>query len=610
VANNQQPIRYEEERRYPMSVAEAWRLLADTDHLNRSIGLPAVDFSPFEGGEPLVRRARAKAYGLVPVRWKEFPFDWVRERRYAVRREFESGPIEWLVGGLELEPAEAGVTVKAFAHFTARNVAGRFLWRLGRAPVTGLLAFCDLYLSRKAAGKADPTPVPKTRPAVDRARLEQLLQELGRAPVEPTLIPPLRERILEGSDDQLTSVRAFALADRWQADRHEVLRLLLHATRAGLFELRWQLMCPNCRVAKAEVNTLAELPPRFHCDTCGISYATNLDERVELRFTINPAIRPTSIETYCIGGPLRMPHVLAQQYLSPHEDRRLELELDEPLLLRTIGGSHELSLVRGPAGGRVGEVRLTYAAGRWVGPHSLLDGDSLQVPAGAAVTLRNQTDGPLLAVLEDLDWTADATSAAQAVSLQEFRELFGAELPPPEQQLTVRETALLVSSLELSARRDDDDSSLISRHIEYIRDHVARAGGTLVKAEGSRALCAFQRLEDAADAAIAIQERLPAWCSEQGIAPVTVKLGLHRGPAIAATTDDGLDYLGRTTNIATWLNKESRGGDVVLLAETFDQLPALTRRPELTIERIPARARFPAELESELVRIALRTDAA
>lgn len=69
-----QPIRFEDERAYPMTAAEAWRLLADTDHLNRTIGLPAVEFSALP--DTLVRRARARAFGVVPVRWREFPFDW------------------------------------------------------------------------------------------------------------------------------------------------------------------------------------------------------------------------------------------------------------------------------------------------------------------------------------------------------------------------------------------------------------------------------------------------------------------------------------------------------------------------------------------------------
>jgi hypothetical protein len=428
VAREHRPIRYQQERRYPLSVAEAWRILADTDHLNRSIGLPAVEFSPLEG-DPLVRRARTRAYGLVPVRWREFPFDWVRERRYAVRREFETGPIDWLVGGIELDPAGADVTVKAYADFTVRNAAGRFLWRLGRAPVTGLLEFCELYLSRKAAGKADPVPVPRGRPAVDRARLDETLTALRRTPIEPELIALLRERILEGSDDQLKNIRAYALADTWKADRGDVLRLFLHATRAALFEPRWQLLCPNCRVPKAEATAIPELPPRFHCDTCGISYAADIDRHLELRFNIHPAVRSASNEIYCIGGPLRMPHVVSQQFLGPQEHRRLDLPRAEPLSLQTIGAAHRLSLLPAPANSRVTDIKLIYAAGRWSGPHSLLQDDTLSMPHGAAVTLRNQTDGSLLVRIEDLAWTRDATTAADVDELEEFRDVLGDELP-------------------------------------------------------------------------------------------------------------------------------------------------------------------------------------
>jgi len=610
-----EPIRYEQERRYPMSVEEAWRILADTDHLNRAIGLPAVEFSPLAGAdEPLVRQARTRAFLVVPVRWKEFPFDWVRERRYAVRREFESGPIDWLEGGIELLPADGGVTVKAFAYFTPANVAGRFLWRLGRAPVTGLLDFCDAYLTRKAAGKADPAPVPELQADVDRAHLDDLIDRLTRAPVRQELIPLLRERILEGSDDQLTSVRAFALADVWKAERLEVLRLLLYATRAGLFELSWELMCPNCRVPKAEVSTLAEVPPQFHCETCGISYTADVEQRVELRFSVSPAVRTAANEIYCIGGPLRMPHVVAQQFLSPHEDRRVELALDEPLLLRTIGGKNQLTVLRGPANNRVTEVKVIYAAGCWVGPHSLCRDDTLTVPDGAVVALRNQTDGSVLALFEELEWTRDATTAAQATALQEFRDLFSTEVLGPGQHLAVRHVALLFSGLERSTQLYEElgDAAayrLINRHFEFIKQIVAGADGTLVKTIGDGTMCAFHRLEDAVEAAITIQRELACWCESEEIdPPLIVRLGLHHGSVIVATANDRLDYLGRTANVAAALRDESQGGDVVVLPETLDQLAgaALEDRTGIALESFTARARI-GGTQRQLVRVTVST---
>jgi adenylate cyclase len=610
VAMKHQPIRYEQERRYPLSVAEAWRILADTDHLNRAIGLPAVEFSPLAGGDPIVRQARAKAYGAIPISWKEYPFDWVRERRYAVRREFDSGPIDWLVGGIELVPADGAVTVRSYANFTPANISGRFMWRLGRAPVTGLLEFCDLYLARKAEGKADPTPVPKVRTPVDRGRLEPLLERLSHSPVQQELVPMLRERIVEGSDDQLTSIRPFALADVWGADRLEVLHLFLHAGRTGLFELRWELMCPNCRVPKAEVGTLAELPPQFHCDTCGISYAADLEERVELRFSVNPAIRSAAHEIYCIGGPLRMPHIVAQQYLRPHEDRRVELELTEPLLLRTVGGSHQLGILQSPRDSRVTDVRVTYAGGRWVGPHSLMEDDSLLVPEGAALWLRNQTDGSILAVLENLEWTRDATTAADVSTLQEFRDLFGSEVLGPGRHLAMRHVALLFSSLERSTELyaklgDAAAYSLIDRHFAFVREIVAGARGTVVKTIGDGTMSAFNRAEDALEAAITIQREIGPWCDAQQISPpLTLKFGLHQGPAITTTANDRLDYIGRTANLAAWLRDESRAGEIILFPETLEQLApnALEGRADVSVERFAARARG-RDSAQELVRV-------
>jgi class 3 adenylate cyclase len=475
--------------------------------------------------------------------------------------------------------------------------------------VTGLLEFCDAYLARRAAGKADPVPVPKVRAPVDAAQLDRMLGALAERPVPPALIPLLRERIVEGSDDQLIGVRPFALADVWRQDRLEVLRLFLHATRAGLFELRWELMCPNCRIPKAEVGTLADLPPQFHCDTCGISYASDVDERVELRFSVNPAVRSAADEVYCIGGPLRMPHVAAQQYLSPREDRRVELSPAEPLLLRAVGGSHQLELTRAAANPRVTDVKVTYAGGRWNGPHSLLDGDTLAVPDGAAITLRNQTDGPVLALFESREWSRDATTAAQAWTLAEFRDLFGSEVLAPGRHLGVRHVALLFSSIEDSTRLfeelgDAAAYSRIARHFELIGEAVARHDGAVVKTVGDGTMCAFHRLEDAVEAAIAIQRELPAWCEAHGIdPPLRVKLGLHHGSVIATNANDRIDYLGRTANVAASLREESRGGDVVLLPETAEQLP-LASRADVTIEPITARARVRGS-ERPLVRLAV-----
>jgi class 3 adenylate cyclase len=597
-------IRFEQERSYPMPVAEAWRLLADTDHLNRAIGLPAVEFSAQpDQPDPLVRRARAKAFGVIPVRWQEFPFDWIRERRYAVRREFESGPIATMVVGMELFPAEPGVTVRSYAECTPASALSRLLRGMIRSSVTDTLDFCDHYLARKREGRADPAPVPGNRAAVNRAELGRRMAQLTASP--PELAALLQERIEEGSDDQLTGIRPFALADVWHADRLEVLRLFLHATTAGLFELRWEVMCPNCRVPKAEAATLAALPVRFHCDTCGIAYDADFDQRVELRFSVHPAIRATTSEVYCIGGPLRTPHIVAQQYLRPHEDRQVDLTLTGPVQLRTVRAAHRLPLAPGPADARARDVTITYSAGRWVGPHSLMSGETLTVPDGSRLVLRNQTGGPILAVIEDLGWTNEATTAAQVTTMQEFRDLFSSEVLAPGQQLAVSHVAFLFSDLKGSTRLyeglgDAPAYSRVNRHFDFIKQAVARGGGAIVKTMGDGVMCAFHRLDDALGTAIRLQAEVTAWCREQGIEPpLVLKVGVHHGPAIAMTANGQLDFFGRTVNLAARVADQSRGGDVVVLRRVLDQ----AEPPEgVTAESFTATLRG-LDTEQHLVRL-------
>ena len=609
-----QPIRFEDERAYPMTAAEAWRLLADTDHLNRTIGLPAVEFSALP--DTLVRRARARAFGVVPVRWREFPFDWIRERRYAVRREFESGPVSTMVIGIELQPTGAGVTVRSYAECSPASALTRLLRGVIRSSVADTLEFCDRYLARKEAGHADPVPVPGARNAVNRAQLDQRLGPLVAAGVGTELIALIKERILEGSDDQLTGIRPFALADLWRADRLEMLKLFLHATTAGLFELRWELMCPTCRVPKTEASTLARLPVQFHCDTCGIIYDADFDQRVELRFSVHPAIRKTTSEMYCIGGPLRTPHIVAQQYLRPHEDRRLDLALAAPVQLRTVRAAHRLLLAPdqgSPAGSRGRDLTVTYAAGRWVGPHSLTRGDTLTVPGGSRLILRNQTDGPILAAIEDLAWTSQATTAAQVTTLQDFRDLFSSEVLAPGQQLAVSHIALLFSDLKGSTRLyeglgDAPAYSRVNRHFDFIRQAVSRGNGSIIKTMGDGVMCAFHRLDDALATAIGLQEDVTAWCLKQDIEPpLVLKVGVHHGPAIAMTANGRLDYFGRTVNLAARIADSSRGGDVVMLRQVLDEADRSFIDGRVTTESFTTRLRG-IDDDQYLVRLAV-TDA-
>ena len=570
--------RFTRERVFPISPTEAWDILADTDHLNRMIGLPVVEYGP---PRDFVRRARARFFG-IPARWEEHPFQWIQGRGYTVRRDFATGPVRSMTVGVELEPAEGdGTRVRGVADLTPRGPLWRPFMRAVAAPgLRRTLAYVERSLAERGEALAPPAPA---RPGpVDRPALARAGAALAAAPVDPALVRRLEALVLRGSDDQLVRVRPYALAERWGADRDEVLRLFFHATRAGLFDLRWELLCPACRVPKAEAAGLGSLPRTYHCDTCRIDYDADFEARVELRFSVRPAIRAADDVVYCVGSPMRSPHVVAQIPLSPGEARVVELPAGERFRLRAIGAPSEVQLDGGAA--------FAWESGEW---RAVETGDTGSPPSGsgdAAVSLENRSDRPLLAVVERPEDDGLAATAARVTLMQEFRELFGSEVLAPGHEvgistLAVLFTDLLGSTAMYEGAGDAPAYGRVRRHFEFLRERVAAASGAVIKTIGDAVMAAFPTPEAALSAALAMQAEFEPWCRAAGIdPPLVLKIGLHAGPAVAVAANERLDYFGRTINLAARIQKQAGGGEVALTEELWEALG----RPGGAAERFEA----------------------
>ena len=64
--------------------------------------------------------------------------------------------------------------------------------------------------------------------------------------------------------------------------------------------------------------------------------------------------------------------------------------------------------------------------------------------------------------------------------------------------------------------------------------------------------------------ALAIQQKVADFNAGHGGEAIVIKLGLHKGPCIAVTLNERLDYFGSTVNLAARLQTQSLGGDIVL----------------------------------------------
>ena len=73
----------------------------------------------------------------------------------------------------------------------------------------------------------------------------------------------------------------------------------------------------------------------------------------------------------------------------------------------------------------------------------------------------------------------------------------------------------------------------------------------------------------AVEAAFEMHRTIAADNTERGEPALSLKIGIHHGSCIAVTLNDILDYFGTAVNLAARIQKESRGGDVVLTEEIW-----------------------------------------
>src|SRR6185369_12470440 len=290
--------------------------VGDTERLNRAIGLGRLELTPNTDASAARFVVRTVSAGL-PIEYEERPFEWVEGERFSVLRVLHGGVMKSLETSFELEPlANAGTRVRVRITIEPRYALINPVLRLQTSRMVDRIeaelvrADHDLQAGKSACFCKMMTPVDAS--AFERARTA-LLQSVtdSRKP----LATQLSAFVESGSDADVTRIRPLDLALDWQADGRELLAVCLSAVVVGLLELRWDLVCPSCRTATDRQTSLSELPAAAHCQLCDISYEIELDRAIEATFMPSPALRKPEPGPFCIGGPMRTPHVVAQAIL-------------------------------------------------------------------------------------------------------------------------------------------------------------------------------------------------------------------------------------------------------------------------------------------------------
>jgi len=540
-----------------------WPLVSDTNRFNRDTGQPPMKLLGFHNG---VKHVQYKI-PLYKVEWEEEPFEWTYPYRFGILRRFRSGPLSEMRVDCRIERREP--------------TGSRLIYDVWAKP-NGLLGYVAIVLGigmigakrfEKAFRLYDDIAIRGSSmlgfgkggylSSTGRARFRVQSEQLRAQGVDDRILLHLYEYLQRADSLSIQRIRPYALADRWSLPRRAVLEAFLRATRVGMLDLYWDILCPECRGVSESFSRLSDLNAKVHCNTCQIDFSANFDHNVEVIFRPNPSVRTVDANVeFCVGSPQRQPHVMFSYILPPHEELPLTTVLNPgryTMRASALPGSQAI-LAKGD-----GPVSLDIRANESGWPIEMTE-----IDLAPKLNLINQTDQAQTFELRRTAWSDQAATAADVTILQVFQDLFSSEVIRPGEEISIGSVTLMFTDLRSSTKlyRQIGDAPAFGRvreHFEILEREVEAEGGSIVKTMGDAVMAAFRRPAPALRALIKIQKQMV----ESGEPALRLKAGIHHGPCIVVNLNNRLDYFGSTVNIAARLPNLSVGGEAIISESVY-----------------------------------------
>lgn len=538
-----------------------WTYLGDTDWVNEAAGLPkiAARYEPLaQGGSTRFASFRR---GPLLVEWEERPTIWRAPEFHEAERIYSRGPLRRFRSRTSLEAI--GQDRTRVRMDVALEAASPLF-----EPLLALVAASGRRGANRAVAKAQTLAAPS--PPITRGAAEDVLAAF----------------LQSAQDRDVRRMRPYELADRWHLPRREVLRAFLSATRAGRLNLRWSVLCPDCRGPSPGVDTLAALERENHCPACNIAFDAAFDRSVEVTFdarSLRAQLREDAL--YCIASPARSPHVRAQVSIAAGARENATLTLERGVYDVHASGVSAIPFVASEEHDAA-ELPIRIAASALDVPHAVRSGS-------VRVSLENRSDRDALVRIENGRWPDTIVTAAQVTALQEFRDLFSSEVLSPGLELGIETIAVLftdlVGSTAMYSRTGDAPAfRIVTDHFGAIREIVARCEGAIVKTIGDAVMAVFSDPAGCFRAAAELDRCVQSITCE-GMS-LRLRVGMHAGPCIAMRANDRIDYFGTTVNLAARLESVANAGEVTMArtdAERPDIAPLLHEYADRSSENLP-----------------------
>ena len=399
---------------------------------------------------------------------------------------------------------------------------------------------------------------------------------------DPAVTDAIAELIGKGEDHELNRINTLDFSRRRGFDEERVVSAFLHASRLGLFDLTWNVLCPGCSGVLDAHDTLKSLRHEdYHCGLCACGYEPSVDEQVEVAFTVSPKIRriaahdPNTLpvweyykQVFWSSGidlnkdtfpSLAEEVTLDALELPAGEKAVLSLQLPQQFIIAFEPVTHSAHFidVQGEPTKERQQLSLIYNKA-----HPPTGSITLR-PGPLRLSLDNQAGVRTLptvfiageALHEMLGKRRPFLTAKRMLSNQTFRDVFKADNLNIDQRLKITSLTFLFTDLKGSTalyERVGDLAAfdLVRAHFQALLGIISAEKGAVVKTIGDAVMATFVRPEHAIVAGLRMRAAMDELNVQRGRDDLIVKIGIHEGPCLAVMLNERQDYFGQTVNIA------------------------------------------------------------
>src|SRR5580765_6886706 len=443
-----------------------------------------------------------------------------------------------------------------------------------------------------------------------------------RQTADPAVADAILQLIEKGEDHELNRVNVLDFAGRTGLDEERVISGFLHASRLGLFDLTWNVLCPGCGGVLDAHSTLKSLRhDDYHCGLCACGYEASVDEQVEVAFTVSPRVRriaahdPNTLpiweyfkQVFWSSGvdfnkesfeQLSGEVVLDALELPAGEKAVLSLQLPQEFIIVFEPVTHSAHFIDVQGEPTKERQQLTIVFNKVHAP----TGTTVMRPGPLRLTLDNQSDVRVLpgvwiagaALHELLGKRKPILTAKRILSNHTFRDLYKADNLTIDQRLKITSLTFLFTDLKGSTalyERVGDLAAfdLVRAHFHALLEIIAAEKGAVVKTIGDAVMATFIRPEHALRAGLRMRSAMAALNAERGREDLVVKIGIHEGPCLAVMLNERQDYFGQTVNIASRVQSLSTSQEIHITGPVIDSPAVATILERAAIKPIQKEA--------------------